>query len=202
MEYTDCHVFPRIHIEIFEICVFSVNKCGILLYYVFEGFLGKEHIFELFWDYCNRWDMYVFAQFFPHTGVFGFKQCRANHYTIIDFVILYKRGINTIHLCITLVHVAALVEGDGAGPAKDKPPSPENEEADEDGYGPGFLHILFTMFETFSTASIRAGWFCVRVWPSPTVRAQETNMRVKEAAMTMVAVRLKLKVENWKLKTD
>ena len=35
-----------------------------------------------------------------------------------------------------------------------------------------------------------------------TVGVQEANMRVKEATMTMVAVRLKLKVENWKLKTD
>lgn len=137
----------------------------------------------------------------PHR-ISGLKQCNIDKDGVIDFKVLYICSVYTLHGYILLIEVAALGEGDGAGPAKDKSPPPENEEADEDGYGPGFLHILFTMFETFSTASIRAGWFCVRVWPSPTVGAQETNMRVKEATMTMVAVRLKLKVENWKLKTD
>ena len=52
------------------------------------------------------------------------------------------------------------------------------------------------MFVTFSTASIRVGELCVMVLPSPTVGAQETKMRVKEAAIPMEAVRFKLRIEN------
>lgn len=135
----------------------------------------------------------------PH-GISGLKQCNINKDGVIDFIVLYICSVYTLHGYILLIEVAALGEGDGAGPAKDKRPPPENEEADEEGYGPGFLHILFTMFVTFSMASIRAGWFCVRVWPSPTVGAQETNMRVKEAAMPMVAVRFKLRIEEEELR--
>ena len=69
--------------------------------------------------------MKVFTQFFPHTGVVSFKQCCANHYSIVDFVILYIRGINTILVCITLVHFAALVKGDDLREEQYSPPPRE-----------------------------------------------------------------------------
>ena len=58
------------------------------------------------------------------------------------------------------------------------------------------------MFVTFSTASIRVGELCVMVLPSPTVGAQETKMRVKEAAIPMEAVRFKLRIENGELRME
>lgn len=100
----------------------------------------------------------------PHR-ISGLKQCNINKDGVIDFIVLYICSVYTLHGYILLIEVAALVEGNGAGPAKDKSPSPDDEEADKEGYGPGFFHRLFTMFVTLSTASSRAGWFCVKVWP-------------------------------------
>ena len=42
----------------------------------------------------------------------GLNQCDIDKDRVINFVIFYKRGINTIHVCVPFVHLAALVDGD------------------------------------------------------------------------------------------
>ena len=71
----------------------------------------------------------------------GLNQCDIDKDRVINFVIFYERGINTIHICITFVYVAALVEGDDLGKEQNGRTSPEDDEADDDCYEPGAFHI-------------------------------------------------------------
>ena len=61
----------------------------------------------------------------------GFEEGDVDKDGVIDFIVFYERGINTLHIGILLVEVAALVEGDGAGPQPHGQCHQDDDEEDD-----------------------------------------------------------------------
>ena len=66
----------------------------------------------------------------------GFEEGDVEGEGVIDFIVFYERGINTLHIGILLVEVAALVEGYSTGPELDGERAKDNQQADGERHRP------------------------------------------------------------------
>ena len=66
----------------------------------------------------------------------GFEEGDVEGEGVIDFIVFYERGINTLHIGILLVEIAALVERDCARPELDGECAKDYQQADGERHRP------------------------------------------------------------------